>query len=733
FHKEFMMRRRDGTIFPTDHTVTEIRDDEGSRVGVVSAVRDITGRKRIEDALRESEERYRSLFENSHAVLLVINPDDGSIVDANPAAVAYYGWTREELKNKKISEINTLTPDQVKAEMELAREEKRAHFVFKHRRTQGEPRDVEVYSGPIKIKGRALLYSIIFDITDRKRMEEALRQSETELQEAQRIAHVGSWRLDNATNHVVWTEELYRMLGLDPSRPPPDYTEHMRLFTPESWERLSSALALTQEQGVPYKLELEMVRPGKSNGWMLAIGEPMRDASGAIIGLQGVAQDITDRKSAEEAIQRNERRLAEAQRIAKMGNWEWDIVSGANLWSDEQFRIFGFEPGSFSPDYEFFMNALLPEDRPKVRAALDDVLAGRAPYSIDCQITTPDGTVKHIHCEGEIKHDPSGKSVRMAGTVQDITDRKRAEQAIRESEEKFRAIFEGATDYIMVLEPTRDGSPPIIIDASEPAFAKHGYSRQELIGKPITFLDLEDAKIPMRMGELFRKGTAQFEVVHRRKDGSQFLAEVFSKSIDVGGKTIFYTIERDITDRKKAETALRQSEERYRTLVNNIEAAVVVHSTDTSITAINQKALDLLGITAEQAYGRMSMDPEWRFLTPEGKPLSLEMYPVNQVLSSAASLNEMVVGINRPVRRDVVWVVVSAVPVFDEKGNIKEVFVSFMDITERKRAEEQLRLISIYTRNLIETSLDPLVTINADGKITDVNSATEKVTGLPRD
>ncbi|MBL0312754.1 MAG: GAF domain-containing protein [Holophagaceae bacterium] len=141
-------------------------------------------------------------------------------------------------------------------------------------------------------------------LAERKQAEEALLQSEAELKAAQRIARVGSWRLDNATNHVFWTEELYRMLGLDPGQPPPNYTEHQRLFTTESWDRLSAALARTQGTGAPYELELEMVRPGQSNGWMLAFGEPVRDASGAIVGLRGAAQDITYRKTAEARIQR---------------------------------------------------------------------------------------------------------------------------------------------------------------------------------------------------------------------------------------------------------------------------------------------------------------------------------------------------------------------------------------------------------------------------------------------
>ncbi|HOU13563.1 MAG TPA: PAS domain S-box protein [Anaerolineae bacterium] len=145
---------------------------------ILSVTRDITERKQAEDTLRESEMRYRSLFSNNHAVMLLIDPDGGAIVDANPAAVQYYGWTLEELRRKTITEINTLSPEEVQAEMNLARAEQRNQFFFRHRLADGSIRDVEVFSGPITIAGRALLYSIVHDITERKQAELLLKANE---------------------------------------------------------------------------------------------------------------------------------------------------------------------------------------------------------------------------------------------------------------------------------------------------------------------------------------------------------------------------------------------------------------------------------------------------------------------------------------------------------------------------------------------------------------------------
>jgi PAS domain S-box-containing protein len=132
---------------------------------------------------------------------------------------------------------------------------------------------------------------------------EAIKASEEHLRRTQEIAKLGSWHLDMATNGVVWTEQLYRMFGFDPSLPPPPYTEHAKLFVPESWERLSAALARTRETGIPYILELETVRDDGSNGWMWVRGEAEKDAEGKTTGLWGAALDITERKHSEEVIQ----------------------------------------------------------------------------------------------------------------------------------------------------------------------------------------------------------------------------------------------------------------------------------------------------------------------------------------------------------------------------------------------------------------------------------------------
>ena len=151
------------------------------------------------------------------------------------------------------------------------------------------------------------------DITERKDAEESLRSKERELKEAQRLAGVGSWQWDPDTDTVVWSEELYRIAGRDPSLPAVSYKEHSHLYTGESWDRLRAAVEAALDSGAPYELVLEMVRADGTHRWVTARGEAHRDSTGRIAGLRGTVQDITERKLAEEALSSVNGRLLEAQ------------------------------------------------------------------------------------------------------------------------------------------------------------------------------------------------------------------------------------------------------------------------------------------------------------------------------------------------------------------------------------------------------------------------------------
>jgi PAS domain S-box-containing protein len=188
---ETRWQRKDGTMIDVLLSSTPIDPDDLS-LGVTFTALDITSRKQAEKDLRESEAQYKSLFNNNHSVMLLIDPETADIVDANPAAVSFYGWNYETLTRKKMYNINTLTEEQVFDEIKKAQMEQRKQFYFRHCLASGEIRDVEVYSGPIKVHGKELLYSIVYDITARKKAEEEKAALETQLLHAQKMESIGT-------------------------------------------------------------------------------------------------------------------------------------------------------------------------------------------------------------------------------------------------------------------------------------------------------------------------------------------------------------------------------------------------------------------------------------------------------------------------------------------------------------------------------------------------------------
>jgi len=214
-------------------TVGEPVEYDGKKGAIVFA-REIAIASNAVDVLMAAESHYDSLFENNHAVMLLIDPESGKIYDSNPAAVRFYGWTREEIRRMKISEINTLSIEEIKAEMNLAVELKRNHFHFKHRLADGSVRDVEVYSGPIVVKGKHLLYSIVYDITERLIAEDKIKSL---LSEKEIIVKEVHHRVKNNLNTIC------SFLNLQSAKSP----------NPETREALSEACGRVRSMGILYE------------------------------------------------------------------------------------------------------------------------------------------------------------------------------------------------------------------------------------------------------------------------------------------------------------------------------------------------------------------------------------------------------------------------------------------------------------------------------------------------
>lgn len=283
-------------------------------VQVNGIIADVTGFELDEHTFKQNKERYTLLFESNSAAMLLINPKNSFIVDANAAACKYYGWSYEEITSKKITDINTLSEEQIINEMKKAKNESRNYFLFKHRLANGDIRDVEVYSGPIIIDGETLLHSIIHDITERKLAEAELKRKEMQLRTAQKVAHVGSWEIDFNSGRVDASEEARRIYGLEGEKLTINRIKQIPL--PEYHPKLDKALRDLVELKVPYDIYFRVTR--QTDGSIRdihSVAEYYAERNVVI----GTIKDITEQKKKEEKL------LAYADELEKK-NRELDVA-----------------------------------------------------------------------------------------------------------------------------------------------------------------------------------------------------------------------------------------------------------------------------------------------------------------------------------------------------------------------------------------------------------------------
>ncbi|MBI5686564.1 MAG: PAS domain S-box protein [Verrucomicrobia bacterium] len=302
---ENRVRRKDGRLIWVSGNTRAVRDATGKILHYEGTVEDITARKEAEQAVRESERRFQQLFEMAPNGYVLCD-SVGTIVHGNRAAETLLGYQNEELAGKNILKAGVLPLDELpKAAALLARcmlgNPTGPDEITLLRKDQSRV-DTEFCSKPVTINDQRFLLGTVINITARKEAEKALRASQSALLMAQRLAHVGNWEWNPATDETFWSEEIFRIFGRDPKLGPAGIKEVSKYYSSESWARLKAAVETTLAQGIPYECDVEVVRDDGAHRWITTRGEAVRAADGTVISLRGSVQDITERKRAADEI-----------------------------------------------------------------------------------------------------------------------------------------------------------------------------------------------------------------------------------------------------------------------------------------------------------------------------------------------------------------------------------------------------------------------------------------------
>ena len=560
-HVQKRYLRKDGEIVWGDVLISLIRNNSGEPQYFLAIIQDITESKKIVEALRESEERFRSLYENV-TIGIYRTTLEGRIMMANPAMVSMLGFdTFEQLANRNLQQEG-YEPDYPRSKF-LETIEKDGRIIGLEsawNRRNGKALIVRESANAVRdAKGRILYFDgTVEDITDRKKIEEALRENEKRLREAQDMAHLGFWLWDIKTGEVEWSDEVYKIFCLDPATFKPQINSILELSPwPEENQRDKELINRAIESHNPGTYEQRFMRPDKSIGYYYSTFRGSYDDEGDLISIVGTILDITERKLAEDALRESEDKFKyvfDHSLIAKSITLPSGEINVNRAFCD----VLGYQPEELKKMN--WADISHPDDIKLTNDSLNLILSGKK--------DSVRFTKRYIHKNGSIVWADVGTSLRRDAnnnpqyfmtSVNDITERKTAEDELLMQSEIMSHMAEAV--YLVRME---DG---IIVFANSRFEELFGYAPGEMTGKPVSIVNAPTDKSPVEIateiiGELEKNGFWTGEVLNLKKDGTVFWSHANVAIFDHSkfGK-VLVSVQQDITERKNAESQIKKLNE----------------------------------------------------------------------------------------------------------------------------------------------------------------------------
>ena len=674
---------KDGQEFHVQTIKSLFRDQSDEVIGILGTFWDITELKRAEEVLRQSEEKHRTLVENANEAIIVTQ--DGALKFANPKASELFGYSFEEAIGRPFVEF--IYPDDRLLVAEwyrkrLGGEISMVVYPFRTIHKDGSIRWAEINSVLIAWEDRPAIMSYLRDITEHKRAEEALRESHERFQLANRATFNAIWDWNLQTDALWWNENFQTLFGYSAEEIEPGIESWTNRIHPEDVDRIKVGIHTAIDSG--QQSWFDQYRFRRKDGVYAEVedrGYISREANGKPVRMIGAMQDVTERKQAEEALRESEESFHSLFENSTIGLYRTTPDGRILLANPELCRMLGF------PTFEELARRNLEEEgltteysRQAFRHEIEEKGEIR---SLESAWKRRDGTILFVRESAHTVRDAEGRILYYEGTVEDITERKRAEEKLRTAEANYRNLFERVPSglYRSTLEGRFLEVNPAMADL-------YGYSSvQELMTLDIGSAFYRSAQERRQWVEkLLQAGELRnTEFQSLRKDGSSMVLLENSRVVrDESGKVLFFegTLT-DTTDRKRAEDALRKSEEKYRLLIENSHDIIYTLTPDGVFTFVSPGWTVFLGHPADQVVGR----PYQQFVHPD------DHERCQVFLQRTIETGQRQTGIEYRVQHvdgSWRWHTSNGVPLKDEAGKVVSFEGIASDITDRKQIEGEM-------------------------------------------
>lgn len=426
---------KDGSTRWFENILSGIRNENGVLIGIHGVSRDITRRRQAEEALKESEALLKGYLDNAPDGIYMSDLQ-GTFLYGNRKSEEIIGYRREEMIGKNYLEVGLLSESDLNRAIELLKANLEGKSTgpdeFELIAKGGRRVPVEINTSVVQYGGKKVAFGFVRDITDRKKVETALRESEKKYRELVDFLPISLFEVDWEGNVTGANKAIFETFKYEQ----PDLEKGLNAFqlmiAPADLDRMAANIQklLRGEKKGPSEYT-GIRKDGSAFPFLIFPSVIVRDGKPA--GLRGAIIDLTERKRLEESLLKSNQRLAEAQRIAHIGNWEWTIDNREMYWSDEVYRIAGLPPQSIHGDYNKFLEIVHPEDRETIKKAIEKAAEERTKNEICHRILRSDGSIREVRQMLEPAYDNNDKITRVIGIVQDVTEQKKSERELKDA------------------------------------------------------------------------------------------------------------------------------------------------------------------------------------------------------------------------------------------------------------------------------------------------------------